>query len=216
MADLLTALGFDVDLRTHRIRCLLHGGQNRTSFRWNDNGQWYCFACLARGDKIALVMTVRQCSFGDAVRFLAARAGVHWDGGGISPTEWRELRREQDKLNKAALHVAATERAVRLEYSSEIHALEQLRARAAERLKALDDGVAERFEGEAEFAWSALALVAARLPVVIAGYYVIAFGSAKDRYQFIFNPELRKNVAQCVLERGYVTDDRGGVMEAAV
>ena len=98
----------------------------------------------------------------------------------------------------------------------QIQHLEQLRRGAAERLRAHDQGALERFKGEADHAWNALAVVAERLPLVIAAYYLTVFGSIEERFHFICHPEVRKHMAPSALERGYVKDDQGRVMERAL
>src|SRR5712691_2912375 len=77
-AQLLAALGFDVNERTRRCACILHGGANPTAFSWREDGRWHCFSCGRGGDRIALVRAVCGCSFREAVTFLAQLAGVEY------------------------------------------------------------------------------------------------------------------------------------------
>jgi CHC2 zinc finger len=78
MPILLQALRIEVNERTRRCPCILHGGSNPTAFSWRDDGIWYCHACGAGGDRISLVRAVRNYSFHDAMAFLAQLAGVQY------------------------------------------------------------------------------------------------------------------------------------------
>jgi len=56
--------------------CPFHD-EKTPSFSVNgEEGLYYCFGCQARGDAITFVREMEHLDFGDAVRFLAGRAGV--------------------------------------------------------------------------------------------------------------------------------------------
>src|ERR1700729_156521 len=76
MARLLETLGFRANTRTRRSKCVLHKGTNPSEFAWRHDGLWYCFSCGEGGDRIALVMAARKCSFREASAMLAQMAGV--------------------------------------------------------------------------------------------------------------------------------------------
>jgi hypothetical protein len=73
METLLEALGFELG-KNGRTRCILHGGDNPTSFSYTED-HFHCFACSASGDKLELIMQVRKCSFEEAVKHLRQLAG---------------------------------------------------------------------------------------------------------------------------------------------
>ena len=128
MVHLLQALGFMVSPRTRRCACLLHGGNNRSAFSWTDN-LWYCHVCHAGGDRIHLVRAVRDCSFHEAVGFLAALAGV--DACGLDDARWESRQfATPESEERAACLLAATEHAKLLELSYELNQLRQLGEKA--------------------------------------------------------------------------------------
>jgi len=81
MEALLEALGFEVG-KNNRTRCILHGGDNPTSFSYTDD-RFHCFACGATGDKIDLTMQARNCSFEEGVEFLQQLA--NGNGKAVAP-----------------------------------------------------------------------------------------------------------------------------------
>ena len=63
------ALGLRID-RHGRCACPAHGGTNPNCKLWADDRGWYCYKCHEGGDTVALVQTVNQCSFWEAVKWL--------------------------------------------------------------------------------------------------------------------------------------------------
>ncbi|MGM0575079.1 MAG: CHC2 zinc finger domain-containing protein [Myxococcota bacterium] len=62
-----------------RCACIVHGGDNPTSMVLGHGVHrdgWHCFGCGAGGDVVDLHRAVPGPAFVDAVRDLAARAGV--------------------------------------------------------------------------------------------------------------------------------------------
>lgn len=106
MPRLLGALGFCVNERTRRGPCSIlthaHSGSNPSVFSWRDDGCWYCFSRSAGGDRIALVREVRQCSFREAIEFLAALAGVEYRPGRISAAEIRRANGARERAERNA------------------------------------------------------------------------------------------------------------------
>jgi hypothetical protein len=213
MARLLCELGFEVNERTRRARCLLHSGSNATSFSWRDDGRWHCFSCGAGGDKIALVRAVRQCSFLDAVGFLGALAGVECKLDTVSRADI-EIQKELRDRETAEADVL-----LELEFSEwrtaqdDVLRLEAIRRNAGKRLDAIYQGASERWPGEAECAWAALAMVYRQMPRAAARYYVISFAQASDRFAFAMDPEARDELTNEALERGWVADSKGHRVE---
>jgi len=77
--DLLFNLGFEnINVNMKRCSCLLHGGDNKTSFSWN-NDVFYCYGCGKSGDKISLVQEVKKYSFQEALQYLGNLAGIPID-----------------------------------------------------------------------------------------------------------------------------------------
>lgn len=68
---LLNSLGFQqINVRSRRCCCLIHGGDNATAFSWNDS-YFYCFSCLKSGDAIQLIQIIKGYDFVEAVKYLA-------------------------------------------------------------------------------------------------------------------------------------------------
>ncbi len=208
MVRLLESLGFEVNERTRRARCLLHSGSNPTAFSWREDGRWRCFSCGAGGDRIALVRAVRRCSFLAAVEFLAALAGVEYAPSRVSreAIEHQKLIREREEGEADAL--------LGLEFSAwrnardELLQLEAVRRNAGKRLDALYRGALKRWPGEAEWAWEALAMVY-QMPRAAARYYVISFAQPSERFAFAMDAEAREALTDEALERGWVADFKG-------
>ena len=213
MPALLRQLGFEVNERSRRTCCILHKGANPGSFSWTEDGLWHCFACGRGGDKLSLIQTVHRCGFKDALKFLAALDGVDIS---TDAKLWRELaqrRRERKRLKCAARKLRLLERAVALQYRDEVHSLERLRQSAAKRILAIEHGEQERFRGEINFAWEALAFVVEQQPRTTGGYYVASFASEEERARFALRPAERKQMIDKIFETGLVTGDKGKIVE---
>ena len=63
------ALGLNPDERG-RCACPIHAGHDKNMKLWKDESRFYCHVCHASGDSIALVQTVNQCTFWEAVEWL--------------------------------------------------------------------------------------------------------------------------------------------------
>jgi CHC2 zinc finger len=209
MSALLSMLGFDVNERTRRAPCLLHSGSNPTAFAWREEGRWHCFSCGRGGDRIALVRAVRQCSFCDAVEFIAVLAGVEYKPGTVS----REALEVQKRIRES--ETAQADVLLHLELSAwrneqdEVARLEAIRRNAGKRLDAIYRGEPERWRDEMEHAWGALAEVCRQMPRAAARYYVISFAPAKDRFVFALDAQAREQLTDEALERGWVADAKG-------
>ncbi len=216
MARLLESLGFVVNERTRRTSCLLHSGSNPTAFSWREDGRWYCFSCGAGGDRIALVKAVRQCSFREAIEFLAVLAGVEYKPGLVSreTIERQERLRERDAAEADSL--LAKEFVAWREAQETVLRLEAIRRNAGKRLDAIHRGEPERWLGESEFAWDALAKVYRQMPRAAAAYCVISFAPSRDRFAFAMDAQARKQLTNEALERGWVEDEKDYRFEAAL
>ncbi len=215
MPELLSTMGIQVNTHTRRAPCVLHSGTNVTAFSWTDDGRWHCFHCARGGDKFSLVQEVRKCSFLDALRFLAALAGVEW-----ADLNTAEVRRQLAKAKKKAQRAKAAtdklhtlERTLLLDAREELLGLHCLRRNAGARLTAMARGAKPHFLGESELAWSALALVAGKELRTGARYTFLAFAAPADRMHFALNPRERERMVDEVLATGAVVDEKGRVME---
>ena len=212
MPRLLGELGFRVNERSHRSSCPLHSGKNLSAFSWRDDGVWYCFSCGRGGDKFSLVQQARSCDFKDALRFLAALAGVNLDDG-ESPKFRADLaraRRERKQREFEEARLKAIERRAFLEARDDVLVeLERLRRNAGRRLAVLLDGPDhERFAGETEFVWEALKLVAEQMPRAASAFTVISFADQRSRTDFSLRSECRAALVDGCLEDGGACNDR--------
>lgn len=195
MPRLLCTLGFELNQRTRRCRCLLHGGSNCSAFSWHEDGRWHCFSCLKGGDRIALVRTIRACNFAEAVEFLAALAGVECEQNKLPRAEAVRLQKEREAEEHAAQLLANKIQSLVLELSEELDALRRLR-RVAEK------GVLAG--KQLELCREALRFVADTLTRTDAAYCIAAFASGVDRARFALHPELRPAMIDAALELGWV------------
>lgn len=64
-----------------RANCLVHGGNNSTSFIFRtDIKMWYCHACGTYGDIVQLVIDLQKVSLKEACSYIASSIGVSIDG----------------------------------------------------------------------------------------------------------------------------------------
>lgn len=106
MSRLLEALGIEANTSARRTRCVIHGGSNPTAFAWREDGRWHCFSCGTSGDRIALVRAVRQCSFREAMYFLAALSGVEYQARSVSRREIEHTQQLRARAERAAWRIA--------------------------------------------------------------------------------------------------------------
>lgn len=149
MSRLLAELGFAVSERTRRAPCVLHSGSNPSAFSWRDDGRWHCFSCGEGGDRIALVRAVRQCSFREAVAFLAALSGVGCRLRRVSRREFAETRRRRERAERAAWQIVDEIGRLRRYYTDGLYRAERLQQRIGDELlrpstEAAQDPVWER------------------------------------------------------------------------
>jgi hypothetical protein len=199
MPQLLESLGFTVNIRTRRCCCMLHGGSNPTAFSWTEQGLWKCHSCGAGGGKVAVVMATRRCSYREAVQFIARLTSVDVDWRGTSGVKQGQGAQHHHSDHGARLLVSA-EHTLLLDLSRELDALRGIRRRA---------GVALTEGRDPDLCWAALSFVATALNRTDAAYCILAFGSPIDRARFVLHPELRSELVDGALERGFVADAKG-------
>lgn len=137
----------------------------------------------------------------------------------LSPEEKLRWAREQagrERIHHAATKLEVAERSLRLEYRDLIHRSEakqrEVRARLAELATSAEER--DRVEGDdAAACWGWLAALTPLLREYVAGYWVLAFGSARDRAHFALRPDARPAMINQVLSTGGVVDDDGKFME---
>ncbi|HEY4739910.1 MAG TPA: CHC2 zinc finger domain-containing protein [Candidatus Acidoferrales bacterium] len=209
MVEMLRVLGFQVNERTRRGACILHGGSNPTAFSWQEDGRWHCFSCGAGGDRIALVRTVRQCGFRESVQFLADLAGIEYRVNQISHDEIARARHEREaELATARLLVVAENDALR-EARENLWALNDVRRMVSARLDDIRNGACERWPGEWEFGWHVLQSIADQIPRADTAYCITSFAAPDERARFALHAEQRDAMVQGAFERGYVANAKG-------
>jgi len=157
--DIVALIGEQVALRQQGRRfvglCPFHA-EKTPSFSVNaQEGLYYCFGCRASGDAITFVRATEAVDFAEAVRRLAARAGItlHEDRGAAGEdARWRSQLYD------------AMERAVTWYHERLLSARDAGAAREYLRSRGYDGAVVRRFRlGWAPTEWDALAR-ALRLP----------------------------------------------------
>jgi CHC2 zinc finger len=209
MPHLLESLGFDVNGRTKRCPCLLHGGSNPSAFSWTDAGLWRCHSCGAGGDKISLVRAVRNCSFREAVEFLAALAGIELGAIRMNRTAIDQVQAEQAAVRRDASVALAVDSSSWQERRDTVLQLEAIQRNAGRRLQEIGEGLPERWCGETDWCWGALAEVSRQMPDAAAAYAIASFGKFRDRLGFALDPRVAKRLIAEALDAGHVADDRG-------
>ncbi len=79
--------------------CPFHSEKNAVlSCSPPEKGFFHCFGCGAGGDVITFIMRIENLSYPEAVRFLAARAGIPMEeertAGGVSRGRIRDMNRD--------------------------------------------------------------------------------------------------------------------------
>lgn len=89
----------------HWACCPIHHESNPSFTLSEDKGTFFCYGCREHGDVFKLVMTLESCSFMDAVRMLAERAGIEMPEfkPGVKTNEYKE---KQDRLYEIMIEAA--------------------------------------------------------------------------------------------------------------
>ena len=107
---LVQSLGFDVERPTpkeSRGPCIIHGGDNRTAFRFNkERGTWVCFTNKCNetygNDVIGLIQAVRRIDFMGAVDYLEDLVGD--TGDYVESYAKYKMNKQTDELLKLYRH----------------------------------------------------------------------------------------------------------------
>jgi CHC2-type zinc finger protein len=187
MPGVLRALGFEVNERTRRCACLLHGGSNRSAFSWTEGGLWKCHSCGAGGDRIALIRTVRNCGFREALEFLGRLAGVQYSPRQISRCEIERAKNNRERAENAAWRVRDEVVRLRSFYRDGLHRAERLMLRLGEAV------LHARTEAEQDAAWEGIARLASAQTFFLAAYSFLCRTSGPALVGFaLASPEQRR------------------------
>jgi hypothetical protein len=139
---------------------------------------------------------------GDAIHIVfASHANVARQRRCCTRSDGSTPRRE---IGQATLRTI--ERRAFLAARDNVLGLERLRHNAGRRLSDLSELGSERFRGEEEAAWAALAFVADQMPRATATFTVIGFADQETRTRFASNPEQRAAIVNACLDMGAVYD----------
>jgi len=189
------------------VNCCFHHPDRHPSLALNvQSGGFCCFSCGAKGGNVLDFVMLR-----DGVDFkTAARQLGAWQGGAESQSHRQERERRErrsKRLSAASIRLERAERECRFSIRAEIQELERLQMEARTRL------TAPAANTKAEFCWHVLSWTTDELRRALATYYLLAFGAAKARAEFVIFPEKRAALISAVLDRGYVVDDVGKATE---
>jgi hypothetical protein len=178
MRRLLTLLGVDVNDGTRRGPCPIHGGKNRSAFAWREEGRWRCFSCGASGDRIALVMAVKQCSFHRAVKFIAAEADVEFRSRRVSRRDLDQIHPKRARVEQATWHVVDEIAQMRRYYTGGLHRAERLQERLGRQLSWAST------EAARDQIWKQLARLCVASTFFLAGWRYLWDASPKELTRF--------------------------------
>jgi hypothetical protein len=135
-------------------RCPFHDSKSGKSFSINVNdGHFRCFGCDAKGGDVIDFVRLREgCSFEKACRVLGC-----WDEGGKPAKVKKHTTTRRYLVMDFSIDGVQHRAEVLDEPTSDLQRLRRFYAEAADRLKEIREGDAERFPGEEETQWSILA-----------------------------------------------------------
>ncbi len=81
--------------------CPFHSEKHPSFFVYPEQQSWHCFGCNTGGDVFSFIMKKESMDFGEALRFLAARAGVTIPSR-LEREEGKEEKERLYKVNEAA------------------------------------------------------------------------------------------------------------------
>lgn len=88
--------------------CPFHGEKTPSFTLYPENGSFYCFGCGVGGDVISFIMKIENLDYVDAVKFLAARAGISIPEDDYDDTA-SKLRLRVLEMNRKAAHFFYTQ-----------------------------------------------------------------------------------------------------------
>lgn len=118
--------------RMERGLCPFHNEKTPSFYVYPDTNSFYCFGCGAGGDAITFVKTLQNLEYVEAVKFLAARAGM-------------PLPEEDDSMARLRGQILAINRKTARYYATCLNAEGGRAARAYLRGRGLSDSTIRRF-----------------------------------------------------------------------
>jgi hypothetical protein len=173
-----------------------------------DRGLFNCFVCGRGGDILSFVQLRDNVSFKQAAEILGA-----WRTKPLTARERFDLTRQEQKhkqLELAAERYFDHERNLRSACRDQLHFIETLQRQND---AWLDDAATD---SERESFWLTASLLCDAQRNAAAGYALLSFGAMKERVDFVMHPEQRLNVIAEILNRGFVRDDEGRMVEVAL
>lgn len=170
---------------------------------------WHCFGCGAGGDVFSFVMKREGCSFRQAVDRVAAWAGISVSK---SKEKQKEILQQRNKARQVAEGVWTKALALmEANYGRTLRQMDVTLVWLQRRMKQLHEGASERFPGELEFAWAALADIYHNQAFYDAAYAILAYAPTIKKIEFAMHPERQREIANQILESGALKDSRGRV-----
>ena len=189
MTLLLSALAVEVNERKRRTACPLHSGSNRSAFSWREDGLWHCFSCGAGGDRITLVRAIRNCTFPEAVQFLAELAGVSYRSRRNTCGGFEEARRRRERAGEIAWQIRDEIVRLRSYYRDGIPRTEMLWGRIGEELFLTGNGPQQ------DAIWNRMAGLATVSTFFVAAYNYIYAANSGELIRFaLASPEERRSL----------------------
>jgi len=93
--DIETVVGKFLDVRNHKAKCPFHDDGHPSLSIHPEDQYFHCFACGKAGDVIRFVELYKQIPFIDALKELAAEAGVPLTE--IEPQDLQQIEKEQTR-----------------------------------------------------------------------------------------------------------------------
>lgn len=87
--------------RYMKCLCPFHSEKTPSCIVYTEDNSWHCFGCQAGGDVITFIRKIENLDYIEAIKFLAARAGIAMPEDGFDDRAGQEKKRLME-INKAA------------------------------------------------------------------------------------------------------------------
>jgi hypothetical protein len=195
-----------------RTDCPLCEGHSRLTLAYTDS-LWHCHRCCKGGDVFTLVQEVEGCGFKDALGILARVAGAV--PGRLNTEAMHARRKKRERAESIAAKWDAAERRQRLKYRDALHRLDKSQRLTSEALARVIQNQSLDPSSE-DTLWGKLQETVNLRKRVSAAYYLLSFGSLKDRARFVTRLEERKVLIGHVLDCGVLRTDDGKTVEVSL
>ena len=178
-----------------QVRCVFHDDR-RPSLSLNlHQGHFFCHSCGVKGgDVVSFLMQRDGLSFRRACERLRA-----WtDGSAESQRELERSRQERKRLQSAAETIEAEAKRLRLQSRDYLHTLDRIDREVSDRLQ---------HDPQEDVYWQILGLLPHERRRATAEYYLLFFGSARDRACYVLHENARDEMANAVMVTGCVRGD---------